>query len=293
MVQTTAVSLLIHFYSWLLRLYPASFRDACREEMTAVFAQAVVEATKRGWLSVTAVILRELRDLPPNLAREHWHSLTKREVPMTSMHKKPQWSFYLGWVMLSAVSIPLAFVVYWGIIGLIVPWIGVRMQVGNQSVITEDYLMPYFFIPAIGLFTGLFQYLLLRRYWPRSGWWILATSLGWVLTAAVTVLRYPLSLRFGLDLASTSAWLPPLTYIISGSIAGLAQWLLLRRRLPHAAWWIAASVLGWGLIGITANEALKDFAVLAFGLLPAIATGAALWLLVRKLPPSAGESIHV
>jgi hypothetical protein len=204
---------------------------------------------------------------------------------MTTFYREPKWSFYLGWVVLSAISIPLAFVIYRETISLIVPWIGGRIQVGSQSVITEDYLLPYIFIPAIGLFTGLFQYLLLRRYWPRFGWWILATSLGWVLTGVISALHYPLSVRLGLDFTSTSVWLPPLTYMISGGIAGLAQWLLLRQRLPHAAWWVAASILGWGLIGLTANEALKDFAVLAFGLLPAIATGAALYLLMKRLPP--------
>ncbi|MCP4420028.1 MAG: hypothetical protein GY805_25755, partial [Chloroflexi bacterium] len=35
-MKKTAVSLLIHLYSWLLRLYPAGFRAEFGEEMTAV-----------------------------------------------------------------------------------------------------------------------------------------------------------------------------------------------------------------------------------------------------------------
>ena len=258
------------------------------EEMTAVFAKSIKQAKQQGNLALLTVIMREFRDLPLNLLREHWYAQTEKEFLMAPIHKKPNWFFYLSWVMLSALSVPLAFVIYWGVISIIVPWVGVRMQVGDLSVITEDYLLPYIFTPAIGLLTGLFQYLLLRRCWSRIGWWIVATSLGWVLLATVMVLRYPLYLRFGPDFTYT--WLPVITYIICGGIAGLAQWLLLRRRLPHATWWIAASILGWGLIGLTVHEALKDFRVLSLGFLPAVATGAALWLLVEKLPPPYGES---
>jgi len=275
----------------MVRLYPASFREQFADEMTAVFAAAVKQAKRQGNLELLTLIWREFRDLPLSLASEHWYAITDREFLMTPINNKPKWFFYLFWVLLSALSVPLAFVIYAAVISIIVPWIGVRMQVGDLSVITEDYLLPYIFIPAIGLLTGCFQYLLLRRYWPHIGWWILATSLGWVILAAVMVLRYPLSLRFGFEFTLT--WLPVITYIICGLIAGLAQWLLLRRRLPHATWWIAASILGWGLIGLTVNEALKDFSVLSLGFLPAMATGAALWLLVEKLPPPDGESIRV
>ncbi len=269
----------------LIHLYPRPFCEKFGAEMEAVIQEQLADAAAQGDLPFLQVCWREIRELPLSLVREHWHALTKREVSMIPMHNKPHWFFYLGWTMLSAISVPFAFIVYWGIISLIVPWVGGRMQVGNQSVITEDFLLPYIFIPAIGLFTGFFQYLLLRRYWPGLGWWILATSLGWIWTATIMVLRYPLSLRFNLDFASTSIWFVPLTYIISGAIAGLAQWLLLRKRLPSATWWIAASILGWGLIGFTVHEALKDFAVLAIGVLPGIATGSALWFLVEKLPP--------
>ena len=51
--------------------------------MTAVFGQAVMVADERGRWVVMAVYLRELREMPLNLARKHWHSLTKNELPMT------------------------------------------------------------------------------------------------------------------------------------------------------------------------------------------------------------------
>jgi hypothetical protein len=43
------------------------------------------------------------------------------------------------------------------------------------------------------------------------------------------------------------AWwllLPELRVILAGAAIGLAQWLVLRRRIPSAWWWIIASVLG-------------------------------------------------
>jgi hypothetical protein len=37
-----------------------------------------------------------------------------------------------------------------------------------------------------------------------------------------------------------------LMFLVMGLAIGISQWLLLRRRLARANWWIAASVLGWG-----------------------------------------------
>ena len=63
---------LVHrIYRVLLSFYPASFRNEFEDEMQAVFAQAMMEAAERGRWSVTAVYLREIREMPLNLVREH------------------------------------------------------------------------------------------------------------------------------------------------------------------------------------------------------------------------------
>jgi hypothetical protein len=73
-----------------------------------------------------------------------------------------------------------------------------------------------------------------------------------------------------------------------GFSIGLAQWLLLRLRLSWAGWWIAANILGWGLLGlVTPGESIGQFGLLTLGLLPACATAAMLaWLMNEVRRPS-------
>jgi hypothetical protein len=63
--------LIIVLYTQILRLYPRQFCAEFGSEMQAVFALAVKQAEKQGVSSVTAVWLRELRDLPMSIIREH------------------------------------------------------------------------------------------------------------------------------------------------------------------------------------------------------------------------------
>jgi uncharacterized membrane protein HdeD (DUF308 family) len=70
-------------------------------------------------------------------------------------------------------------------------------------------------------------------------------------------------------------------FIISGSV-GLAQWLVLRQRLHHAWWWILANVLGLDITLLIFNGHFTS--LMTPSLIPAIATGVVLWLLLDKFP---------
>jgi hypothetical protein len=48
----------------------------------------------------------------------------------------------------------------------------------------------------------------------------------------------------------------------------------------HAAWWILANVLGWGIAALVAGTTY----LLALSIIPAIATSVVLWLLLDRLP---------
>lgn len=63
---------LCHVYGWLLRLYPRAYHARFADEMQVVFAQALAEAEKQGWLAVLALWSRELRDIPRLLGTEYW-----------------------------------------------------------------------------------------------------------------------------------------------------------------------------------------------------------------------------
>ena len=196
---------------------------------------------------------------------------------MMADYKRPKWFFYPGWVALSAISILLALAVYLVLISPIERIVGDKILVGGQSRITEDFLLPYISWPSLGLANGLLQYLLLRCYLPRMGWWIVATALGWSLASFGTRRLYYATLSTTFDV--NSVWFVVVKIILTGGTIGLAQWFVLRQRVHHAAWWILANVLGWGISAVFSTW--LDLWV--FGV-PAIATVVALWLLLDQLP---------
>jgi hypothetical protein len=195
-------------------------------------------------------------------------------------NRRPKWFFYPLWVVLSAISIPIAWVIAWALILQIEKAVGGTIQVGGQTRITEDFLFSCVFYPAFGLVAGCLQYLLLRRCLPRMGWWIVATVVGWLLPIAVLRL---VSATLPVALDVSSVWSVAVVVVLIGGCIGLAQWLVLRQRVRHAARWILASVLGWGMAGLVRGDMIWNL------LLPATAASIALWLLLDKLRQREGS----
>jgi hypothetical protein len=194
--------------------------------------------------------------------------------------KKPDWTFYPIWIVLTMLSVPIAFIFDYAILQVVEIFVGDIIYVNGVRHITEDYLSMYTFVPIVGLFIGVVQYLLLRRYLPRMGWWVLATAGGWLLGGLLILISRWLNLwtleTFNTDLA----------FIVMGLSIGVGQWLLLRRRLPLAGWWVGANAVGWGLLALVTGDSLDQFGLLLLGLLPACITGAAFGWLIKYVHPS-------
>ncbi len=199
--------------------------------------------------------------------------------------ERPGWLFYAGWVVLHVVAVVLAGLLAWWLVAKIADVVGGRIEVAGQSRITEDFLLAYVFFPSVGLLTGLIQRALLHRYIERLRWWIPATVLGWLMPFAVGAL---------FNLLPRDVTVAPLWVIVQlgllGASIGIPQWWLLRRQFPHAAWWIVAWGIGWGLIVLfnsQTSSALLAF-LLSVAALPAIATAFACWLLLDWYPKREG-----
>ena len=76
----------------------------------------------------------------------------------------------------------------------------------------------------------------------------------------------------------------------SEAASGLGQWLLLRRRLPRAGWWIVANVTGWSLFVLITGPSLDQFWFMVLGALPACATAVTFWLLTNQAQPAELQS---
>ena len=200
---------------------------------------------------------------------------------MIANHEKPRWSFYLLWILLTLVCVPIAFVLDLAILRLVILFVGDYVYVDGVRHITEDYLAMYPFIPIVGLLTGALQYGLLRRYLPRMGWWVAATTGGWLL--GVFLILIPGWLHWTNSLFSLNLALD-LGFIVMGSSIGVGQWLLLRRRLPRAGWWIAANGAGWGLLALIVDgKSIDQYGLFTLGFFPASVTALMLALLMNQV----------
>jgi hypothetical protein len=79
-------------------------------------------------------------------------------------------------------------------------------------------------------------------------------------------------------------------FLLFGLVLGVAQWLVLRRRVPQAGWWIAITIAGWILafllVGVAYLSGLyvEPFDMLADLLVPTIVTGIGMLWLLRWAP---------
>lgn len=133
--------------------------------------------------------------------------------------------------------------------------------------------------------------------------WMLWSAAGLALgLVAALALGAPLETVLGAMLVT-----PALTSIV-GAFLGTSQWVLLRRRMDNARWWIPASAAGLGL-GLTAGVVLVEQvgrlitggqvslgtldvltragSVAVVGLVGGVCLGAAQWLVLRSLSPAA------
>ncbi len=92
----------------------------------------------------------------------------------------------------------------------------------------------------LGLGLGLTQWLVLRKRFRRAGWWVLATAGGQVGGGIVLAFGGVLS-YVGYDYLQevlVVVLVSTLSGVMAGAILGLAQWLVLRRWVRRAGWWI-------------------------------------------------------
>ena len=133
---------------------------------------------------------------------------------------------------------------------------------------------------VIGASIGIAQGFVLRRRIGSMGSWVLVTSAGfgvgkWMGEGLVQ--GTPAVVGHGLSGAIIGAWL------------GVAQWLILRRHVVHAEWWVLATIpawaLGWSLISLAEDSAGFSTSMLVGGIGSALAGVVTGIILIRLLRP--------
>ncbi|MBD2006694.1 MULTISPECIES: hypothetical protein [Cyanophyceae] len=174
-----------------------------------------------------------------------------------AMPNTGEWKFLLSWIALSTIG---------SLLGIVAGFF-VTLLTGGFTA--NGFPLGWTVVWAI---LGFFQWLLLKGRIKRASLWIAASAIGGAVALPVCVLAsYPIStnalshffndfLSFGI-----SSWYDLFNLFkigaINEAIVGTAQWLLLKRQISRAGWWIPISALGGAMILPPISAAIKGLAL--------------------------------
>jgi hypothetical protein len=208
------------------------------------------------------------------------------------------WRFWLWWVLVSTVGMTMGLFV-----GFLAGGITQIILFSEQGVVGE--VLNFTLIGAIfGAILGTNQRYVLRRSAPQFGGWVLASTVGWAVGAGS---GWAVGAGSGWDVdlvVGGEGLIFTLMLAVGGASVGIAQWLVLRRQVARAGWWVFANTVMGGALGWAVDLVkvkfrgqaiglvflLPVFGVLALVVYGAITGGVLFWLLrqsaTKELDPS-------
>jgi len=183
--------------------------------------------------------------------------------------------FYVCWVIANMAAVLLSF-------GLIYAMIELTKELHLD--VNEDQLAGALIFFLLSMLLGAGQWLVLRTRLSHAAWWVVATVAGILAGIYLGQSLIQASITYA-GLAWNWDWGILLFNSFIGAVMGLAQWLVLRRHVAHAALWVPITVAGWLALGAVIGKSIDTSTDLVmFGLMPAVITGAGLlWLLRHSL----------
>ena len=147
------------------------------------------------------------------------------------------WRLGLSWSLATIAGL---------ILGLVILFAGLGAAINNAS--------PFVFGLVLGCTLGfgcaIMQWVALRQF--VSPWWIAATFAAWAMFWAVNLAGF-----LGRGSGVIGKILEGIGHgALFGGLLGFLQWLVLRRQVQNAYWWIIATILGWS-IGAALGDGIK------------------------------------
>ena len=174
-----------------------------------------------------------------------------------AMPNAGEWKFLLSWIALSTIG---------SLLGIVAGFF-VTLLTGGFTA--NGFPLGWTVVWAI---LGFFQWLLLKGRIKRSSLWIAASAIGGAVALSVCVLTsYSISTNALSDFFNNFLSFEPSNGnklfslfkigAINEAIVGTAQWLLLKRQISRAGWWIPVSALGGAMILPPISAAIKGLAL--------------------------------
>jgi hypothetical protein len=156
--------------------------------------------------------------------------------------KQDSWTLWEGWVLATVVG---------GLVGMVI--VVIVSAIASQLEAVSTVALLHVVGGLEGAALGLAQWLVLRRYVKRLGWWIVATMVGaiaaWLIGLKVSVMLILIFFDSTLSVTLSAALLKAIFLLGAwvGAVLGLTQWLVLRTHVRHGVLWIVANAVAWGL----------------------------------------------
>jgi hypothetical protein len=194
--------------------------------------------------------------------------------------KRPGMLFWLWWVLASVGGV-IVFMILSDSLSMI------RARIVPQSsdqTYQQVTLFESIASGVLGALVGLAQWLVLRQVKPGTHFWVLATIVGYVLCSEMLLI-----FQFGRSIL----YFDTLTFLKIGIVLGIVQWIVLRKWVYQASWWIVTSFLSWlfafsiiyveNLAGVA--TILQPWTPLTVLFVPIFVSGGGmLWLLQQRGP---------
>src|SRR3990172_2021580 len=162
------------------------------------------------------------------------NGLGKTEKNMKLQYTPVGWRFWLQWMLASILGF------------------AVGAALGNA-------VTDLIFTALFGAVGGFMQWLVLRRQIAGAGWWGLASTLGFAV-APMAAIAGVMALSQVMRLDGNPLAAPILLGVLFGLLSAIMPWLVLRRQLARAGWWVPAHLLGslvGGALGIVTFHAVS------------------------------------
>jgi hypothetical protein len=178
------------------------------------------------------------------------------------------WSFCLKWVLANAVGIIVGFAVF----------IAVAIVVYDAQVLNAvGFGLGFGLGGALGgTALGILQCLVLRRQINHARCWVLATAVGSAVGSAMG------GFIFG-SMGPTETYELIVFSAMAGTSIGIMQWLVLRRQVYKAGWWVLANGVGFAMFGFV-NSVVSFVVSMVFVI--AITGLVLVWLLRERISKS-------
>jgi len=163
------------------------------------------------------------------------------------------WGVWLRWMWATAVvpSVVLA--------------AGVALSGGSSGDAFTATFFLFFIYPLALASLVIGQWLVLRRKISRAGWWLLASPVGLVVTGLGVVggmiLIFSVRGPSGVEEAMGDVVGLGVFGAVTGTSLGIAQWLVLRRQVARAGWWVLVNTVYFTVyfaVGRAVGKAVAD-----------------------------------